>query len=713
MSDPKTPIGLAVRLPFGSPEEFLQKYGHNLSRGGIYLRARVLRPPGTPVTLEIKLQDGLRIISAIAKVSFVTGASGEGVPGMGLKFIVLDGPSRRFLESAAAAMPHARSDQPPVPRAVGAPDYRPEAVAPAPLPAPPPSQAQGALPSETAGKLVVQGGAPVSVQAPAFEAPDAPPPRTGRIIGIDLGTTNSCAAVVRDGKAEVLKGPDGRSQIPSVVALSQRGVLVVGPAAKAQGHTNPRWTISGFKRLLGRAYDASEVQPIVRAFPWEVVATEDGDCGAKVADHVYRLEEISALVLREVKQLAERQLGEALHRAVITVPAWYTERQRQAVREAGRLAGLHVERIVNEPTAAALAWGYGRKLSQRVLVYDLGGGTFDASVLELNDTVYEVVSTGGDAFLGGMDFDTTIVAWLLSEFEQRTDTIFNDRVAIQRVTDAAEKAKISLSTEREARIHVPFVTLVNNQPVDLDVVLPRQKLVDLTRGLVDKTMDVCQDVLRVRGVRADQVDEILLVGGQARAPLVQERITVLFGKQPRFGVNPEEAVALGAALLAHALETKEGLLLIDVLPQSIGVGLPGGRMHPVIPRNTALPVTRHHAVATSRDDQEEIELSIFQGETGLVRDATWLGSFKIAGLPRAPKGQVTVELTFELNNECLLTLSAREVMSGRAVTATYTTKGTPDAVKKRVQAIEQEPQAPVEAPVKAGLSGWMKKLFGA
>jgi molecular chaperone DnaK len=441
---------------------------------------------------------------------------------------------------------------------------------------------------------------------------------------------------------------------------------------------------------------------------------------------------------------------------VITVPAYYNDNQRQAVREAGRLAGIHVERILNEPTAAALAYGYGRKLTQRVMVYDLGGGTFDASVLELNDNVYEVISTGGDTFLGGIDFDNAIVEYLLSEFRTKTGQAFQgDRVAMQRITDAAERAKCALSERSEVRVHVPFVTLIDGQPYDLDVKLTRDKLIELTSALVDRTIQVCDEVLKAKGLTHESVDEVILVGGQSRFPLVHEKITAYFQKAPSKNVHPDEAVAMGAALLAHSLGELDGVVLIDVLPMAIGVGLQGGRFKPVLERNTALPSSKAYTLGTARDNQTEIELTIFQGDKERAQENEYLGTLRLNGLPKGPKGSIKVAVSFEVSNECLLTVTAKEGSTGREVSSTFTTKDTPAAVREKINGqnagrTNSDPQIPAVAaaaepprpagakpktganlvaptppehmpvgvapdagaPTGGGFMGWIKRLFG-
>ena len=713
---PADPIKLVVKLPFATEPEFLGRYGGNVSKGGIYLRTRVLHPPGTSIALELKIETGKVLIHATCEVKWVTGNKpGVGAPGMGLGFVEVDAPTQRLLDTMAAAMPHARSHEIPLPKGVGERDTSPDAV-PKPKPsaprpsAPPPSQALPTLPSMTKGTLHV-GGDSAQLLAPAFEAPVEPPPQVGPIIGIDLGTTYSCAAYVRDGKPQVLPSREGYRTLPSIVALSPRGKLLVGHPAKSQLITNPKLTVHGAKRLIGRAFDSGLVQQIRERFSYEICAGENGEAAVKLADRVFSLQQVSALILRELKASAEARLGEPVHRAVITVPAYYNDNQRQAVREAGRLAGLHVERIVNEPTAAALAYGYGKQFSKRVLVYDLGGGTFDASILELNDTVYEVVSTGGDTFLGGIDFDDAIVKWLAEQFEKAHGKKFaTDRVGLQRVFDAAERAKIALSEQMSARIHVPFVTMIENKPYDIDATLSRDQFVELVRPLVERSIAVCADVLNARKMKLTDLAEVILVGGMSRAPVVRDYVEAFFGRPPAKSVHPDEAVATGAALLAHSLATQDGVILIDVLPMSIGVALPGGRFKPVIERNTALPATKRYTLATTKDDQRELEVTVFQGEDALATRAEYLGTLKLQKLPKGPKGAVKVTVSFELSNECLLKLKAREELSGQEVEATFGTKDTPAEVRAKLE--EQAAVATaLHAEQRIGFIGWIKGLF--
>ncbi|MGA8891919.1 MAG: Hsp70 family protein [Anaeromyxobacteraceae bacterium] len=537
--------------------------------------------------------------------------------------------------------------------------------------------------------------------------PDRPvvPGRKSRLaIGIDLGTSNSCAAVVRNGRPQVIPSREGYNTVPSMVALNQRNRVVVGQNAKGQLLFNPTRTVHGAKRLVGRAFDSAVVQSMLRHFPYEVLPTEDGLCAVRLGPLTLGMEQVQALVLREVKGVAENWLGEEVNRAVITVPAYYSERQREAVRRAGALAGLHVERILNEPTAAALAFAWGRNVRERVLVYDLGGGTFDASVLELADRVYQVISTGGDTFLGGVDFDARIAAHLASEFERVHGPFTGDAVALSRLTDAAERAKCALSEQETFAVHLPYLASPQGTPVALDVALTRADVERLVAPLVERTMQTCARVLDDKGLGPADVDDVILVGGQSRMPLVQRRIREFFGKAPSKGVHPDEAVAVGAALLAQSLDSAEGVVLIDVVPISIGVGLPGGggRVKRVIERNSPLPVRKEYQLATTKDDQRTFDLWIFEGEGATVAECQYLGTIQLTGLPRGPRGSVRIAVAFELGEECLLSVRAREMTSGREVEVVFTTKGTPDEVKKRVEKEAQHAAYGVPLPPGAG-----------
>ncbi|HZA13373.1 MAG TPA: TIGR02266 family protein [Myxococcaceae bacterium] len=762
----QTAVGLVVKLPFATREEVLAKYGSNVSRGGIYLRSRTVKPPGTAVTLELRLASGERLIHASARVEFTTGQAGSGVSGMGLRFLVVDPATQRFLESAASALANANTLEVPLPLGVGDAQYGPSGRDPASAPPevrdlsqpgaaqthsngaapgavqraaiksgaasrPSPARPASDAPVHVSAPARADGTAAPALHAPAFQ-PAEEPKRAGPIIGIDLGTTNSCAAFVRGGKPMVLASREGYNTVPSIIALNARGQLVVGHPARGQMLTNPRSTVYGAKRLVGRAYDSPVVQSVKERFHYEIAPGESGEAAVKLGDRVYSLQQISALILREVRDVARNQIGQDISRAVITVPAYYNDNQRQAVREAGRLAGLHVERILNEPTAAALAFGYGRELKQRILVYDLGGGTFDASVLELNSNIYEVISTGGDTFLGGIDFDTAIVGWLLAEFEKKTGKKFQgDRVAMQRVLDAAERAKCALSERSECRVHVPFVTIIDGHPFDLDLTLTREKVFELTDPLVERTLKVCQEVLAARKLTPKDIDEVILVGGQSRFPLVHLKVEKFFGKPPAKSVHADEAVALGAALLAYSLDQVEGVVLIDVLPMAIGVGLPGGRFKPILERNTRLPAKKTYTLATSRDDQPELELVLFQGDSTVAQENEYLGTLKLGDLPRGPRGSVSISVTFELTEEALLKVTAQEKRTGKAVTSTFSTRDTPEALRAKLQsdggngaqplgdqALSEEsgaampsPEAVAAAEKPGGFMRWIRRLF--
>jgi molecular chaperone DnaK len=732
-SGQRTPVGLLLKLSCGTVDEFVEKFASNISRGGIFIRTRDPKPVGTVLTFELRLHGGEAVVKGHGVVRWVQaespGAHPPAAPGMGVQFLDLDARSRDVVERIVALKekrgiaPGAATPAPVAPR---------PATTPAPTRAPPagmPAQADLSQPHRI--EQVSAGPARLDLGLPATPQPIAKPSRA--IVGIDLGTTNSCAAVVKDGRPYVIPSREGYNTVPSIVALNARNHIVVGHLARAQLLTEPRATVYGAKRLVGRPFESDVVQEIRSKFAYEIVPDRDGLAAVRLGPETLSLEQISALILREVKEVAQNHLQEEVNRAVITVPAYYNERQRAAVRLAGALAGLHVERILNEPTAAALAYAFGRHLNQRVLVYDLGGGTFDASVLELDDNVYEVVSTGGDTFLGGVDFDGRIVERLLAVWKERTGKDFSgDRVALSRLVDAAERAKCALSERTDFPIQLPFLALEGGQPVALETHLTRAEIVALVEPLVDRTLDVCREVLLAKGLQTKDIDEVLLVGGQSRMPLVHEKVAAFFGRQPSRAVHPDEAVAVGAALLAHSLGSAQGVVLIDVLPMSIGIGLPGGRVKTIIERNTPLPARKQYGLATTKDGQTEFELAVFQGESGTAAECEYLGTLRLTGLPPGPRGMVKIAVTFDLGPECLLTVTARELNTGRQVQAVISAKEGPNAARRKLEQAgaeksqtgsfpvpERTPAAGVAAARKdgaatpaRGLGGLLRRLFG-
>jgi molecular chaperone DnaK len=743
--DTRTPVGLLVRLSYSSVDEFVDKFATNVSRGGVFIRTRDPKPVGTMLNLELRLAGGEAVVRARGVVRWVADEDHSSHPptaaGMGVQFLALDEASKQVVDrivtlreqrglapGLTAPAPVAerpahtpaptRAPSPEIPVPVLAPPPRPAAApaagGPPAVPAAPGAPAQADLRAPHRVEQVSAGPVKVEVGLPDSPVPVARPSKT--VIGIDLGTTNSCAAIVRGGKPYVIPSREGYNTVPSVVALNSRYKVVVGHNARGQILTNPQNTVHGSKRLVGRPFESAVVQDIKSKFAYQIVGGPDGLSAVRLGPATLSLEQVSALILREVKEVAQTHLGEEVNRAVVTVPAYYNERQRAAVRQAGALAGLQVERILNEPTAAALAYAYGRNLRQRVLVYDLGGGTFDASVLELQDNIYEVVSTGGDTFLGGVDFDNRIVDQLLAVWQEKVGRPFEgDRVAMSRLVDAAERAKCALSERTEFDLQLPFLATVDEQPVSFEARLTRDEIVALVEPLVDRTLEVCSEVLAAKNLEVKDIDEVLLVGGQSRMPLVRRKVEAFFGKPPSKAVHPDEAVAIGAALLAHSLGNAEGVVLIDVLPMGIGVGLPGGRVKTIVERNTPLPVRKQYGLATTRDGQTDFELAVFQGDRPEAARCEYLGTVKLAGLPAGPRGMVKLAVTFELGAEALLTVTARELHSGRQVQALMSTRDSPEAVRKKLAAQGDGQAAPAgqaAPPAPARTKGLFQRLLG-
>ncbi|MGB5901504.1 MAG: molecular chaperone DnaK [Xanthobacteraceae bacterium] len=489
----------------------------------------------------------------------------------------------------------------------------------------------------------------------------------GKVIGIDLGTTNSCVAVMDGKTAKVIENAEGMRTTPSIVAFTDDGERLVGQPAKRQAVTNPERTIFAVKRLIGRRYDDPMVEKDKKLVPYKIAKAGNGDAWVEVDGKTYSPSQVSAFILQKMKETAEAHLGQKVEQAVITVPAYFNDAQRQATKDAGKIAGLEVLRIINEPTAAALAYGLDKGKQGTIAVYDLGGGTFDVSILEIGDGVFEVKSTNGDTFLGGEDFDMRLVEYLAAEFkkEQGID-LTKDKLALQRLKEAAEKAKIELSSTTQTEINLPFITADQSGPKHLTMKLTRAKFEALVEDLVQKTIEPCRKALKDAGLTAGEIGEVVLVGGMTRMPKVQEVVKQLFGKEPHKGVNPDEVVAIGAAVQAGVLQGDvKDVLLLDVTPLSLGIETLGGVFTRIIDRNTTIPTKKSQVFSTAEDNQNAVTIRVFQGEREMAADNKILGQFDLMGIPPAPRGMPQIEVTFDIDANGIVNVSAKDKATGK------------------------------------------------
>jgi molecular chaperone DnaK len=514
----------------------------------------------------------------------------------------------------------------------------------------------------------------------------------GKIIGIDLGTTNSAMAVMEGGEATIIANAEGGRTTPSIVAVNKNGERLVGQTAKRQAVINPDNTVFSVKRLIGRTIDDAEVKRDIDLMPYQIVKA-DGHVKVKMGDKDYTPEEISAMILSKLKADAEKFLGQPVTEAVITVPAYFNDAQRQATKDAGKIAGLEVKRIINEPTAAALAYGLDKNKEEKIVVYDLGGGTFDVSVLELGDGVFEVKSTNGDTHLGGDDFDLMLINHLIAEFKKDHGIDLKaDKAAMQRLKEAAEKAKIELSTTNETSVNIPFITADADGPKHMDMTLSRADFEKLALELVDKTIKPCEAALKDAGIKKEEVNEIILVGGMTRMPLVQKKVEEFFGKKPLQGVNPDEVVATGAAIQGGVLggDVKD-VLLLDVTPLSLGIETLGGVSTKLIERNTTVPTSKSQVFSTAADNQTSVEINVLQGEREMANDNKSLGRFILDGIPPAPRGVPQIEVSFNIDANGIVNVSAKDKASGKEQKITITGGGSlsEDEIKKMQEDAEK------------------------
>ena len=522
-----------------------------------------------------------------------------------------------------------------------------------------------------------------------------------KILGIDLGTTNSCASIVEGTVPVVLANREGSRTTASIVAFSEEGDRLVGPIAKRQAITNPTNTVFAVKRLIGRKYRAPEVERARSILPYLLVEAPNGDMKIEIRDRLYSPEEISALILREIKEFVEESLQEEVREVVITVPAYFDDSQRQATKDAGRIAGLEVLRIINEPTAAALAYGLDRSGEvNTIAVYDLGGGTFDISILQLSQGIFEVRATAGDTYLGGEDFDQRIMDWLIEDFERETGIdLREDRMALQRLKEAAERAKCELSVADESPINLPFISADRTGPRHLARVLTRQQFEELVRDLVDRTEGPCLDAMKQAGLRADQIDEVLLVGGQTRSPLVIRAVEKIFGRKPNREINPDEVVAMGAAIQGAILRGDiKDLVLLDVTPLSLGVETQGGLFTRLIERNSTIPTKNTQIFTTVVDNQQTVAIHVLQGERQIASENKSLGRFELVGIPSAPRGVPQIEVTFAIDSNGIVNVSARDMATNLSQSIQINPAGglSEDEVNRLVMEADKNSQADVQ-----------------
>jgi molecular chaperone DnaK len=511
----------------------------------------------------------------------------------------------------------------------------------------------------------------------------------GKVIGIDLGTTNSCVAVMSGGDPVVIANAEGARTTPSVVAITDKGERLVGQIAKRQAITNPENTIFSVKRLMGRKFRSKEVQEAVKRLPYKVVEADNGDAHVELRGKRYSPPEISAMILQKMRQTAEDYLGEKVTEAVVTVPAYFDDSQRQATKDAGQIAGLNVLRIINEPTAASLAYGLDKKKDERISVYDLGGGTFDVSVLEIGEGVFEVKSTNGDTYLGGDDFDLRVMDWLVDEFrkDQGID-LRKDRMALQRLKEAAERAKIELSSSQETEINLPFITADASGPKHMVIKLTRARLEQLVDDLIQRTVEPCRKALTDAGVSARDINEVVLVGGMTRMPKVISVVKDFFGKEPHRGVNPDEVVAIGAAIQGGVLKGDvKDVLLLDVTPLSLGIETLGGVFTKLIERNTTVPTKKSQVFSTAADNQTAVTIRVFQGEREMANDNKLLGQFDLVGIPSAPRGMPQIEVTFDIDANGIVHVSAKDLATQKeqSIKITASSGLSKDEVEKLVR----------------------------